>query len=95
MPAETPLVPYLDDAGVKAGREPSSRNASYICRSATLLSNGVIGMSPQSLIMAQDLYGFIPARVLYAVPGICRALAARIARGPKRAPVGELVRWEV
>ena len=86
LPAEMPLVPYLELDGVKAGRDPSSRNAWYICSSATPLSNGVTGMSPQSLTVAHDLYGLIPARVLKAVPGIWRALAARMARGPKRAP---------
>lgn len=69
-----------------AGRDPSSRNASYIWRSATPLSKGMIGMSPQSFMVAQALYGLIPARVLKDVPAIWRALAARMARGPKRAP---------
>lgn len=37
-------------------------------------------------MVAHELYGLIPARVLKDVPAIWRALAARMARGPKRAP---------
>ena len=69
------------------GRAPSSSNAALICRSATALSIGVAGMSPQSRIFAQLWYGLMAARGLKPRNDVCRAEAARIARGPKRAPV--------
>ena len=43
-------------------------------------------MSPQSRIEAHDEYGFMPARGLKPLKGVWRAEAARMARGPKRAP---------
>lgn len=66
-------------------RDPSSVKAAVICLSAIPLSTGVIGMSPQSRIRAQFWYGFMPARGLYPRKEVCRAEAARMARGPKRA----------
>ena len=73
--------------GGRAGeREPSSRNALVICLSARRLSNGLRGMSPQSMIVRGDMYGFRPRRGLKPRAADWRAEAARIARGPKRAP---------
>lgn len=43
---------------------PSSLKASLIWRRARALSKGVMGMSPQSIIVAQDLYGLRFARGL-------------------------------
>jgi hypothetical protein len=68
------------------GLFPSSRNASLICFRANVLSNGVIGMSPQSTIFAHDVYGFRFARELKPRKDVWREEPARIARGPKRAP---------
>jgi hypothetical protein len=53
---------------------------------ARALSKGVTGMSPQSIILAQEVYGFNPARALKPRNDVCREDAARIARGPNRAP---------
>jgi hypothetical protein len=68
------------------GLFPSSRNASLICFRANVLSNGVIGMSPQSTIFAHDVYGFRFARGLKPRKDVWREEPARMARGPKRAP---------
>jgi hypothetical protein len=72
-----------EDRGVRC---PSSRYAAVICVRATALSNGVTGTSPQSKTLAHDMYGFMPARALKPLKLVWRAEAARIARGPKRAP---------
>ena len=53
---------------------------------AMALSNGVTGISPQSRILAQEVYGLNPARVLNPRKEVWRPEAARMARGPKRAP---------
>ena len=45
-------------------RERSSRKADSICVRAKALEKGVMGMSPQSRIVAQFTYGFRPARWL-------------------------------
>jgi hypothetical protein len=54
--------------------------------SATALSKGVTGMSPQSRICAQLRYGFMLARALKPRNEVWREEAARIARGPNLAP---------
>lgn len=69
-------------------REPSSRYASLICRRARVLSKGVTGMSPQSRIVKGVVYGFRAARWLKPRKEVCRDEAARMARGPNRAPFG-------
>ena len=46
-----------------------------------------MGMSPQSIIEAQEVYGFMPARGLKPRKLVWRAEAARMARGPNRAPL--------
>ena len=68
------------------GRLPSSIKASVICCSAAALSIGVMGISPQSIVLAHDLYGLMPAFGWKLRPGRWRADAVRIARGPRRAP---------
>ena len=45
-----------------------------------------MGMSEQSRMVSGVVYGFMPARGEKARKGTWRAEAARIARGPKRAP---------
>lgn len=72
-----------DDSGALC---PSSRYAEVICVNATALSNGDVGISPQSKIFAHDRYGFIPARALKPRNEVWREDAALIARGPNRAP---------
>jgi len=67
-------------------RLPSSVKASVIWATATALSTGTTGMSPQSRIVAQLLYGLTLARGLKPRKDVCRLEAWRIARGPKRAP---------
>src|SRR6187402_1573197 len=52
-----------------------------------LLSRGVTGISPQSRMVAQEVYGFRDARRLKPLKEVWRAEAARMARGPKRAPL--------
>ncbi len=73
-------------SGETARRWPSSVKAAVICARATALSMGVMGMSPQSMILAQLWYGLMPARGLKPLKDVCLAEAWRIARGPKRAP---------
>ena len=75
----------LKEAAV-VGREPSSSKASVIWRKARALSKGVTGMSPQSIILAQESYGLMLARGLKPRNEVWRPDAARIARGPNRAP---------
>jgi hypothetical protein len=55
-----------------------------------------MGMSPQSRIEGHEVKGLMPARVLKPRWEIWRDEAARMARGPKRAPrwMGG-VRWVV
>ena len=74
-------------SGETAGRPPNSAKASVICSSATALSNGVAGMSPQSTMVAQSWYGLMPARWLKPRNDVWRPDACRMARGPKRAPM--------
>ena len=69
------------------GRLPSSEKAALICFRANSLSNGVMGMSPQSSIVKGEVYGFRPRRGLKPRKAVCREEAALMARGPKRAPV--------
>ncbi|KAJ8123255.1 hypothetical protein ONZ43_g750 [Nemania bipapillata] len=73
-------------SGDTGARAPSSENAAVICTIACALSMGVTGMSPQSRILAQFRYGLMLARGLKPRKVVCRAEAARIALGPKRAP---------
>jgi hypothetical protein len=50
------------------------------------LSNGVMGMSPQSMTLAQFWYGLTLARGLKARSDVCRDEACLMARGPNLAP---------
>ena len=77
---------FLSREGEVEAREPRVRKASDNCWMASALSKGVMGMSPQSRIRAHDVYGLRPARGLKPRKEVWRALAARMARGPKRAP---------
>ena len=71
-----------------AARLPSSVKACVNCPRATALSKGTMGMSPQSMISAQLEYGLMLARGLKPRKDVCRLDAWRMARGPKRAPLG-------
>ena len=68
------------------GRAPSSEKAALIWRRASSLSKGVMGMSPQSRMVKGEVYGFRPRRGLKPRKAVWREEAARMARGPKRAP---------
>lgn len=46
-----------------------------------------MGTSPQSSIFAHEAYGFKAARALKPRDAVWRLEAARMARGPNRAPV--------
>ena len=69
-------------------RAPSCLKAVDICCSASALSKGVTGISPQSRTVSGVPKGSNCARGLKPRKGSCLALAARMARGPKRAPIG-------
>lgn len=77
----------LASRGDTVARLPSSVKASVIWRSATALSTGTTGMSPQSRMVAQFWYGLMLARGLKPRKVVWRDEAWRMARGPNLAPV--------
>lgn len=77
-------------SGDTGARLPSSVKASVICSRATALSTGTMGMSPQSIILAQFWYGLMLALGLKPRKVVCRDEAWRMARGPNLAPGGPL-----